>query len=70
MSSTIAAVVEVILRSRPLSARNVESILLLEFSLLCFMEYSLYVIFFHDQYFAKELQGNAFCSAEYLAHVC
>lgn len=55
---------------RPLSARNVEYILLLEFSLPYFIEYSLYVIFFHGKYFAKELRCNAFCSTEYLAQVC
>ena len=70
MSSGIAAVMEVLLHSMPLSVRNVESMLLLEFSLPYFIEYSLYVIFFHDKYFGKELQGNAFCSTEYLAQVC
>jgi hypothetical protein len=61
---------EVLLHSKPLSVRIVESILLLEFSLPNFIEYSLNVIFSHDKYFAEELQGNAFCSTAYLAQVC
>jgi len=37
---------EELLNSKPLSVRNVESILLLEFSLPYVIEYSLYAIFF------------------------
>ena len=70
VSSSIATVMEVLLHSKPLSVRNVKSLLLMEFSLSYFIKYSLYVIFFHDKYVAKELQGNAVCSTEYLAQVC
>jgi len=68
VSSSIAAVMEVLLHNK--SVRNVESLLLLEFSLPYFIEYSSYVIFSHDKYFAKELQGNAFCLTGFLAQVC
>lgn len=67
VSSNIATVMEVLLHSKILSVRNVESILL--FSLPYIIKYSLYVIFFHDKYFAKELQGNAVCLTNTL-HRC
>jgi len=69
VSSSIAAVMEVLLLSRPLSARNVESILLLEFSLPYFIEYSLYVTFFHDKYFAKNDKRMLFVQLNTL-HKC
>jgi hypothetical protein len=60
---------EVLLHSKPLSARNVESILLLEFSLPFVIEDSLYVIFSMTNTLQKNCNGMLFVQLNTL-HKC